>query len=87
MSTVGVSGLITPDGVVHDKSSLFTSKVLSGNLPLRTSTTVADRLGALPERLAVVAVMASFLLAAAGSRLRRRSGAPVTSNAKGHQLV
>lgn len=49
ISTVGVSGLITPDGTVHDRSELFTRKVLAGELPLRTATTLADKWGAFPE--------------------------------------
>lgn len=87
ISTVGVSGLITPDGVVHDKSSLFTSKVLSGQLPLRSSLTISDRIGGLPERLAYGAAVAFFVLAAAGSLRRRGTARTGDSATKGHQLV
>ncbi|MBO1754658.1 apolipoprotein N-acyltransferase [Allobranchiibius sp. CTAmp26] len=87
VSTVGVSGLITPDGVVHDRSSLFTSKVLSGAMPLRSSLTLADRLGNLPEHLAYVLAVASFLLAASGSRRRRTAVRADTTTPRGRQLV
>src|SRR5204862_7125679 len=49
VSTVGVSGLIQPDGSVVAGSSLFTRAVLSARLPLRTGLTVATRAGAWPE--------------------------------------
>ncbi|UIJ36575.1 apolipoprotein N-acyltransferase [Allobranchiibius sp. GilTou73] len=87
VSTVGVSGLITPDGVVHDRSSLFTSKVLSGAMPLRSSLTIADRLGNVPEHLAYALAVASFLLAAIGSRRRRTAVRADTTSPRGRQLV
>ncbi len=87
VSTVGVSGLITPDGVVHDKSSLFTSKVLSGQLPLRSTLTIADRLGSLPEHAAYVLAVSSFLLAAAGARRRRHHARSTVTRPRGRQLV
>ncbi|GAB3583503.1 apolipoprotein N-acyltransferase [Calidifontibacter terrae] len=63
VSTVGVSALITPDGALHNKSSLFTRKVLAGELPVRQSLTIADRVGAWPEylvdALAIVALVLS----------------------------
>ncbi|TWP36892.1 apolipoprotein N-acyltransferase [Leekyejoonella antrihumi] len=69
ISTVGVSGLITPDGTVHDKSRLFTAKVLSGALPLRSSMTLADRLGRLPEIVGSAAALVLLLLAYGGTRI------------------
>ncbi|AKU18987.1 apolipoprotein N-acyltransferase [Luteipulveratus mongoliensis] len=67
ISTVGVSGLITPDGVVHDRSSLFTRKALVGQVPLRSGMTLADRWGQAPE-LIVCAVAALLLFRAARRR-------------------
>lgn len=72
VSTVGVSGLITPDGMVHDRSSLFTRKVLSGALPLRSSLTLADRWGALPEYLVDAVAVLAVALAVRGNRRSRR---------------
>jgi len=57
VSTVGVSALVTPDGTAHQASSLFTSAVLSGELPLRTERTVASLVGAWPEYLACLALL------------------------------
>lgn len=45
VSNVGVSGLITPDGVVHDRSDPYTQATLVGQLPLRTEQTLAVRTG------------------------------------------
>lgn len=87
VSTVGVSGLITPDGVVHDRSSLFTSKVLSGAMPLRSSLTIADRLGDLPAHAAYLLAVASFLLAGAGARLRRTADRSTKTTPRDRQLV
>ena len=77
ISTVGVSGLITPDGRVHQQSELFTRKVLAGELPLRTATTLADTWGAWPEY--VVDVIALGAVASALWRTRRRTGSPTSS--------
>ncbi|MEO7058144.1 MAG: apolipoprotein N-acyltransferase [Lapillicoccus sp.] len=49
ISTVGVSALITPDGTLHQATSLYTRAVLSGQLPLRTARTVATVVGPWPE--------------------------------------
>jgi apolipoprotein N-acyltransferase len=67
VSTVGVSALIGPDGRVLALGGHFSRDVLSAVLPLRTSTTVATRLAALPE-----AGLALFGLAVALMGLRRR---------------
>jgi apolipoprotein N-acyltransferase len=78
ISTVGVSAMITPDGTLHQSSTLFTRAVLAADLPLRTELTVADRVGAWPENLAGLAMVA--LLGLAGiRRLRRRPKSPLTS--------
>ena len=71
ISTVGVSALITPDGTVHQSSTLFTPAVLAADLPLRTDRTVADRAGPWPENLAS-AGFATMLALLAWGRMRRR---------------
>lgn len=43
ISNVGVSGLITPDGQVHERTELFTTDLLQGELPLRETVTPAVR--------------------------------------------
>jgi len=70
VSTVGVSALITPDGTAHQRTALFTSALLAGDLPLRTAATVADRVGGWPEYLACGAVL--LLLLRRGVPRRRR---------------
>ena len=52
-TTSGVSAVIRPDGVVAAQTGLFEPGVLVESVPLRSSFTVADRLGAWPERGAV----------------------------------
>jgi apolipoprotein N-acyltransferase len=73
VSTVGVSGIISPNGVVQQSTGLFTPAQMVETLPLRTSITVADRLGPWP---AIVLSALSVLLVAAGlgTRLRERRG-------------
>ena len=71
VSTVGVSALITPDGTPHQASTLFSQAVLSGQLPLRTTLTVATQLGPWPEYAACLA-FAAALRAAAGGSVRDR---------------
>jgi len=72
VSTVGVSALIAPDGRVLAGGGHFSRDVLSAVLPLRTGTTTATRLGALPE-----AVLALLGLVSAAAGLRRRAVAGV----------
>ncbi len=69
-STVGVSAIITPDGVAHGRTELFTRAVVTGLVPLRTSQTVADRVGAWPE---AAVSLAGLFAAAAGVVLARRA--------------
>lgn len=48
-ATSGISGIIAPDGRVLDRSKEFTPDVQVERVPLRTSRTLTDRLGAAPE--------------------------------------
>nr|WP_281497271.1 apolipoprotein N-acyltransferase [Ornithinimicrobium sp. F0845] len=70
VSTVGVSGLVMPDGSVHEKTELFTRDIISGEVPRRTDLTLAARLGWWPERLAV----AGLVVALVSAVLVRRRG-------------
>jgi apolipoprotein N-acyltransferase len=60
VSTTGVSALIGPDGQIRQRTgALFTPGILVGSMPLRTSTTLATQLGAIPEYvLAGITVLA-----------------------------
>jgi apolipoprotein N-acyltransferase len=73
VSTVGVSGLVEPDGRVVAGSRLFTPAVLESTLPLRTGFTVATRLGVFPE--GTLAAAGVLLVGVAAVRTRRRPGA------------
>ncbi|MBK7723224.1 MAG: apolipoprotein N-acyltransferase [Austwickia sp.] len=56
-SNVGVSALITPDGVAHDQTELFTTALRSRELPRRTELTLATRAGRWPEALLTLAAL------------------------------
>ncbi|WP_245886736.1 apolipoprotein N-acyltransferase [Kineococcus xinjiangensis] len=71
VSTVGISALITPDGVAHQSTELLTSAVLQGELPLRSGLTFAVRHG-LAVELFLCGVGVLLLLAA---RRRPRAAA------------
>ncbi|MFP5347055.1 MAG: apolipoprotein N-acyltransferase [Actinomycetes bacterium] len=73
VSTVGVSALIMPDGSVVSSSGLFTRDVLEADLPLRSTQTLATRVGAWPE---LVLALGGVLVALVPARsARRRPGA------------
>jgi apolipoprotein N-acyltransferase len=57
-ATSGVSAVIAPDGRLVDRSGVFTRDLLVQQVPLRGGTTVASRVGALPELL--LCVVAAF---------------------------
>ncbi|WP_432564195.1 apolipoprotein N-acyltransferase [Kineococcus sp. SYSU DK003] len=74
ISTVGVSALIDADGTAHQESSLFTQDVLQGQVALRSTQTVATRVGAAPE-IALSALGVLLLLTARrGSRRSPQGG-------------
>ncbi|WTO38768.1 apolipoprotein N-acyltransferase [Streptomyces achromogenes] len=71
--TSGVSAVILPDGRITQRTGMFVPAYLVQKVPLRTSTTPATELGALPE-LALVLVAAGGVGWAIGSGLRARRG-------------
>jgi apolipoprotein N-acyltransferase len=71
-ATSGVSAIIEPDGGVRAESAVFTPDVLAGTVSVRTGSTLASRLGALPEWLLVcVAAVGLVLVGVRGWRTRR----------------
>jgi len=70
VSTVGVSGVIGPDGGVVAQTGLFTAEQMIEELPLRTSITLAARLGEWPGMF--VSALTAVLLVA--GLTRRRGG-------------
>jgi apolipoprotein N-acyltransferase len=73
-ATSGVSAIIQPDGTITQQTGLFTAATLVATVPLRSTTTLADRLGGWPEW---VLVAAGLLALAFGitTRARRRDTA------------
>ncbi len=53
-ATSGLSAIISPNGSLLERSSLFTPQALVTSVPLRTSLTLADRLGGWTELVLVV---------------------------------
>jgi apolipoprotein N-acyltransferase len=70
VATSGVSAVIGPDGQVRARTDLFTADALVAQVPLRTTATLASRLGAAAEWLLVAIGAAGLLLVA----LRHRRG-------------
>lgn len=61
ISNVGISGLITPAGTVHQRTDLFTQALLEGELPLRTDLTLAVRTGPWVPLTAMLIVLLGLL--------------------------
>jgi apolipoprotein N-acyltransferase len=76
VTTSGVSATIAPDGTVTAATSRFTPDVLVDETPVRTTTTLASRLRALPEWVLLAAGLAG-LLAARRARRQERAGGDV----------
>ncbi|MCO5972283.1 apolipoprotein N-acyltransferase [Actinoallomurus soli] len=70
-STSGISGIIAPDGKVLTKSKEFTPDIQVRRVPLRTSRTLTDHLGAAPEW--VLALLGLAAAVAAAWRTRKTS--------------
>jgi apolipoprotein N-acyltransferase len=69
-ATSGLSAIISPDGSLIARSSLFTAQSLVAPVPLRTSLTISDRLGGWVE-LVLVTLGALGLLSAISWRRTR----------------
>jgi apolipoprotein N-acyltransferase len=72
-ATSGVSAVIAPDGHVEQRSGVFEPAFFVADLPLRDPRTVADRLGAWPER--GLTILAALVLLAAVVQSRWTSSA------------
>ncbi|QGH69400.1 apolipoprotein N-acyltransferase [Pseudactinotalea sp. HY158] len=71
ISTVGVSGVIMPDGSVSEQTGLYTAEEFAADLPLRTSITLADRLGDAPVVLLLALTGIGFTLGVVSHRRHR----------------
>lgn len=67
-SNVGISALITPDGVAHQPTKLFTPAIIAGPLPLRDELTLATRLGPWPDRVFGLCALALLVSSLTGWR-------------------
>lgn len=74
ISTVGTSAVISPNGVITASGGHFTAEELSATVPLRTSLTIATRLGAWPALLAAAISVTAVVGAAVGRPPRREGG-------------
>jgi apolipoprotein N-acyltransferase len=74
-ATSGVSAIVRPDGSLMSSTRLFTAASLVERVPLRTTTTLSDRLGAWTEYGLVAAALAGVLWGSAQRVRSRREGA------------
>ena len=76
VSTVGYTAVVAPDGSVQQATEPYTQAALVADIPLRSSLTVADRLGAWPgilaESLAAMLTLAGIVTAVGAARHRAR---------------
>jgi apolipoprotein N-acyltransferase len=77
VSTVGVSGVIAPDGSTGEVTELFTARQLIESPVVRSGVTISDRLGPAPEVVAVLVLVGLFLRQATSARRRGIVLAPV----------
>ncbi|MFJ9772495.1 apolipoprotein N-acyltransferase [Kitasatospora sp. NPDC101157] len=76
-ATSGISAVIAPDGTVEQRTAELTPAELSATVPLRDGTTVADRVGALPEwTLAIGGLLACGAALLVGRRRKPAVGTP-----------
>lgn len=68
-ATSGISAIVAPDGRLLDRSREFTPDIQVASVPVRTSVTVSDRLGELPEW---ILALAGIIGLGAAMRARRR---------------
>lgn len=79
VATTGVSAVIGPDGGIRQRSgALYTPALLVADVPLRTNTTPATRLGVVPEY--VLAALAAAAIGWALRPVRRPERAPEADN-------
>jgi apolipoprotein N-acyltransferase len=72
-STSGVSGIIAPDGKVLDRSGEFTPDIQVKRVPMRTSRTLADHLGATPEWVLALLGLAACAVAVWRTRMSKET--------------
>ncbi|HEY2698103.1 MAG TPA: apolipoprotein N-acyltransferase [Pseudonocardiaceae bacterium] len=83
-ATSGVSAIIDPNGTITQQTELFTPAALVATVPLRSTITLADRLGSWPEWVMVVAALLALLFGVRSNMYRAgmRRGAAALAAAK-----
>lgn len=76
ISTVGVSAVVQPNGVVSQRTGLFTAEQMVATLPLRESLTLASRLGSWPAWVVDALGLCVVVTGMAGARRIRRADRP-----------
>jgi apolipoprotein N-acyltransferase len=71
-STTGVSAIVAPDGSLIAHSGTWQQAVLEARVPLLTTRTLAERLGAWPEYVITALTVIAMILAAACAIAERR---------------
>lgn len=71
VSTVGVSGIITPNGQIIEETELFTADQMHAEVPLITGTTLAAKIGEWPTLFAA-GISGIYLLLAIFGRARKK---------------
>jgi len=71
-STTGISAIIAPDGKLLTSTRTWTRAEIEARVPLRSSTTLADRLGGWPEAVLAWGTVAAFGWVIARELRRRR---------------
>ncbi|MBB4905645.1 apolipoprotein N-acyltransferase [Actinophytocola algeriensis] len=72
-ATSGVSAFVRPDGSVSQSTGMFVPGALVETVPLRTTTTLSDQLGPVPEWIMVLAGLGAVGVAIAARRRARTS--------------
>jgi apolipoprotein N-acyltransferase len=82
-STTGVSAIIAPDGRLLTSTGTWRQAEIEARVPLRTTITLADRIGGWPEALITFATLAALGLALAEAirDRRRRPGSTAPAGA------
>ncbi len=68
VATSGISAVIAPDGDLEQSAPVFTREVLSAEVPTRSGSTLATRLGLLPEVVLSIIGLVGLALVARGRR-------------------
>jgi len=82
-STTGISAIIAPNGALLASSHTWRRAEIEARVPLRTDTTLADRIGGWPEGLLTFATLAALAFALGlAVRQRRRDHEPPSRQAE-----